>query len=67
MDLNIDALELLWVALAVIAYAAGATFWAYLAVPQERRLLRAPASTADAYFKGVPIEDIPSPNAHLAK
>ncbi|MBC7513923.1 MAG: hypothetical protein H7234_05740 [Herminiimonas sp.] len=67
MEVNIDALDLLWMALAVIAYATGATSWAYLAVPQERRTPRVPVSPANAYFDPVPVEDIPSSRAHLAK
>lgn len=67
MSLNINALDLLWMALAVIAYAAGATLWAYLALPREQRLPRAPALPAKACFEAAPLDDIPPTHARLAK
>lgn len=67
MDFNINALDLLWVTLSVIAYAAGATLWAYLSVPQERRNPRVNVLPANAYFESAPRDDLVSVQVGLAK
>ena len=67
MDFNINALDLLWLALGMIAYAAGATLWAYLAVPRERHAPHLPVLQSAVYFEAAPLEDIPAAHAQLAK
>ena len=70
MDFDINALDLLWLALGMIAYAASATLWAYLAVPRERRERhepRVPVLPSNAYFESTPLEDLPAAHVRLAK
>ena len=67
MDTNINALDLLWMTLAMIAYASGATLWAYLALPRDQRLPRTPVVPADGCFDPTPLIEIPAVHARLAK
>ena len=67
MDVNIEAIDLLWMTLAMIAYASGATLWACLALPRELRLPRVPALPAEGYFEVVPLNEIPAVHVRLAK
>lgn len=67
MDFDINALDLLWVTLSVIAYASGAALWAYLSVPRERRQPRVTVLPATAYFESAPHDDLVSVRARLAK
>lgn len=67
MVTNINALDLLWMTLAMIAYAGGATLWAVLALPRDQGLPRTLVIPANGYFDSTPLNKIPATQARLAK
>lgn len=48
MDLTINMVDLLLLSLGVLAYAAGATLWTYLAVPAQAREAGTPTAANNA-------------------
>ena len=51
MEVIVSDMDLLYLTLAVLAYAAGATLWTYLAIPRLQRETPALASRKTEFFE----------------